>query len=63
MHAALNGAVVGALVIFLNLYFQGRLAATPVLDIAMMLLGGAGGGAVLFLAIALFARSLTRRMR
>jgi len=63
VHAALNGAVVGPVVIVFNLYFQGHLATTPVLDIVMMLLGGAGGGAILFLAIAFFARSLTRRMR
>ena len=61
--AALNGALVGPAIILMNLYFQGQLAATPVLDIVTMLLGGAGGGAILFLAIALFARSLTRRMR
>lgn len=61
--AALNGAVVGPFIILLNLYFQGHLATTPVLDIVMMLLGGAAGGAMLFLAIALFARSLARRMR
>ena len=59
--AALNGAVVGPLVLLMNLYFQGRLATTPIADLAMMLVGGAGGGAVLFLAIALFVRFLNRQ--
>jgi hypothetical protein len=47
----------------MNLYFQGRLATTAILDVAMMLVGGAGGGAVLFLAIALFLRFLNRQVR
>jgi hypothetical protein len=59
--AAANGAAVGPLVILMNLYFQGLLATTPIADLAMMLVGGAGGGAVLFLAIALFIRFLNRR--
>ena len=59
--AAANGAAVGPLVILMNLYFQGSLAGTPIADLAMMLVGGAGGGAVLFLGIALFIRFLNRQ--
>jgi len=62
-HAALNGAIVGALVILMNLYFESRLAATGVIELVMMLAGGAGGGALLFLTIALFARALGRRAK
>jgi hypothetical protein len=47
----------------MNLYFQGRLTTTAPADLAMMLVGGAGGGAVLFLAIALFVRFLSRQAR
>ncbi len=61
--AALNGAVVGPLVLLMNLYFQERLTTTAPADLAMMLVGGAGGGAVLFLAIALFVRFLSRQAR
>ena len=60
-HAAINGAVVGPIVLLMNLYFQGRLLATPVPDLVVMLVGGAAGGAILFLAIALFVRFLNRR--
>jgi hypothetical protein len=59
--AALNGAIVGPVIILMNLYFQGNLATTPVPAVAMMLVGGAGGGAFLFLAIALFVRFLNRQ--
>jgi hypothetical protein len=59
--AAINGAVVGPLVLLMNLYFQERLLATPVADLVMMLVGGAAGGAVLFLGIALFVRFLSRQ--
>lgn len=59
--AAISGAIVGPLILLMNLYFQGHLATTAIVDLAMMLVGGAGGGAVLFLAIALFLRFLNRR--
>jgi hypothetical protein len=59
--AALNGAVVGPIVILMNLHFQGSLAGTPIADLVMMLVGGAAGGAFLFLGIALFVRVLNRQ--
>ena len=62
VYAAINGAVVGLLILLLNLYFQGRLLTTPVAELATMLIGGAGGGAVLFLAIALLGRFLNRQI-
>jgi len=59
--AAINGAIVGPIILLMNLYFQDRLATTPVADTVIMLVGGAAGGAFLFLAIALFVRFLNRQ--
>ena len=58
--ALANGAVVGPVVIFLNVYFGGQLPTIGFANLAMMMLGGLFGGAFLFLAIALFARFLGR---
>jgi hypothetical protein len=59
--AAASGAAVGPLITLMNLHFQGHLATTPIADLAMILVGGAGGGAFLFLGIALFVRFLNRQ--
>ena len=59
--ALLSGATVGPVILLMNLYFQGRLTATPILDLVTMLVGGAAGGAMLFVAIALFIRFLNRQ--
>ena len=56
--AAMNGAAIGPLVIFLNVYFQGQLVIVGIVNLAMMMLGGVLGGAFLFLSIALFMRFL-----
>ena len=59
--AASNGAVVGPIITLMNLYFQGSLAGTPIADLVTMLVGGAAGGAFLFVGIALFVRFLNRQ--
>jgi hypothetical protein len=59
--AAINGAVIGPFVILFNIYFGGQLATTGVASLAMMMLGGALGGAFLFVAVALVVRFLGRR--
>ena len=59
--ALLSGAIVGPIILLMNLYFQGRLVTTPVSDLVTMLVGGAAGGAILFLGIALFVRFLNRQ--
>lgn len=59
--AAINGAVVGPVIILLNAYFQGQLATIGIVDLSMMMLGAAFGGAILFLGIALLVRFLARR--
>jgi hypothetical protein len=61
--AAVNGAVIGPFIILLNAYFGGQLATVGIADLAMMMLGGACGGAFLFLAIALVARFIARQRR
>jgi len=53
LQAMRNGALIGALMLLINLYFQGELARVGIAGGALMLLGGAAGGAVLFLVIAL----------
>jgi hypothetical protein len=59
-HAAINGAVAGAAVLLINLYFQGQLLTTGIPAVAMMMLGGALGGAVLFLFVAFVGNSFIR---
>ena len=59
-HAAINGAVAGALMVLINLYFQGQLMAAGIASIAMMIAGGALGGAILFLLVALVGNFITR---
>ena len=56
-----SGAIVGPAILLMNLYFQGRLATTPIPDLVTMLVGGAAGGAMLFVAIALFIRFINRQ--
>ena len=59
--AAINGAVIGPLIILLNIYFQGQLATTGIANLVVMMLGGVLGGAFLFVAVALVVRFLARR--
>jgi hypothetical protein len=58
--AAGGGALVGALVPLVNVYFQGQLAAVGLANLATMMVGGAVGGAILFTGIALVVRLLSR---
>ena len=57
--AAINGAIVGAVLILLSA-LQGELAATGVAAIAMMMVGGAAGGSVLFIFLALIGNLIMR---
>lgn len=59
-YAAISGAVAGAAMLVINLYFQGQLLTAGVAAIVMMILGGALGGAVLFLFVAFVGNSLIR---
>ena len=59
--AAINGAVIGPLIIVLNVYFGGQLETTGIANLAVMMLGGVLGGAFLFVAVALVVRFLARR--
>ena len=56
--AALSGAVVGVVLPALNVSLEGELAATGIAGLALMGIGGALGGAVLFVFIALVGNAL-----
>jgi hypothetical protein len=60
VRAAGGGALVGAVVLVLNVVLQGQLAAAGVGAVALMMIGGALGGAVLFMFIAIVTSLLSR---
>jgi hypothetical protein len=60
--AALNGAAIGPVMILVNAYFSGQLATLDAGQILWMMMGGAAGGAFLFVGVISFARFLRRRM-
>ena len=58
--AAISGAIVGTLVILLSVFLTKELAAAGITDIALMILGGALGGAVLFVFVSWVGKLLLR---
>ena len=60
LKAAGGGALVGTIVIVLNIVLQGQLVPAGITAVALMTLGGALGGAVLFMFIAIVASLLSR---
>jgi len=60
LRAAMGGAIVGAAILLLNVLLQDQFAAAGITAVALMVLGGALGGAVLFTFIAIVANLLSR---
>ena len=58
--AAMGGAIVGAVAIVLNVFLTPELAAAGFLAVALMTLGGALGGAVLFVFVSWVGNLLIR---
>ena len=60
LRAAATGAALGALLIVLNAFLQPELAAAGVAGVALAAVGGALGGAVLFVVVTWIANLLLR---
>ena len=58
--AAIGGAIVGALVILFNVFLTKELAAAGVFPVILMTIGGALGGAVLFVFVSWVGSLLLR---
>ncbi|MCC7486459.1 MAG: hypothetical protein IT529_15910 [Burkholderiales bacterium] len=60
--ATLYGAGLGSAITLLNAYFAGTLGQSGLAEFALVMAGGAFGGAVLFLGVLGFMRLLRRRL-